>query len=377
MNLQLIARFFSIIFTVALLMLASCHETKEKASENKQSAADCCMPAAGSRFEQSAKATHGNQDSIGFKFMVLIPGNTFTMGARETNFARKDEFPQHQVQVDSFYMDLHPVTNAQFRQFVESTGYITTAETAPDWEEMKQQLPPGTPRPPDSLLVPASLVFRSPGQQVSRQDYQSWWDWVPGASWKHPLGSGSSIEGKDDYPVVHISWFDANAYAEWAGKRLPTEAEWEYAARGINQNNIYPWGNDPVTPDKANYWQGEFPYKDLGTDQFNGVSPVKSFPANSFGLYDMAGNVWEWTADWYHADSYSMAARDVVSVNPPGPDKSYDPMEPGIPKRSIRGGSFLCNDSYCAGYRASARMKSSPDSGMLHLGFRLVRTFKE
>jgi formylglycine-generating enzyme len=374
LHLQRISIFSFSIFTVPLLILISCQGKNEKTSDQAQSSADCCMPAKGSRFEQSAKASSGYQDSIGLESMVLIPGNTFTMGARETQFSRKDEFPKHQVIVDSFYMDIHPVTNAQFRLFVESTGYITTAEIAPDWEEMKQQLPSGTLRPPDSLLVPASLVFRSPGQQVSRQDYQSWWDWVPGASWKHPLGPGSSIEGKDDYPVVHISWFDANAYAEWAGKRLPTEAEWEYATRGINQNNIYPWGNDPVTPDKANYWQGEFPYNDLGTDKFNGIAPVKSFPANTFGLYDMAGNVWEWTADWYHADYYSMAARKAVSINPSGPDTSYDPMEPGIPKKSIRGGSYLCNDSYCAGYRASARMKSSPDSGMLHLGFRLVKS---
>lgn len=370
----LISKLTVTFFFFSLLSLTSCRDFIENVNLKNNSDTDCCIPAIEGRYNQSTKPTNKNQDSIGNESMVLIPGNTFTMGARERQFARKDEFPQHRVKINSFYMDIHPVTNAQFRLFVESTGYVTTAEMAPDWEEMKQQLPPGTPKPPDSLLVPASLVFRSPGQQVSRQDYQSWWEWVPGASWKHPLGPGSSIEGKDDYPVVHISWYDANAYADWAGKRLPTEAEWEYAALGGNYKNIYPWGNDPITPDKANYWQGEFPYNDLGADQFNGIAPVKSFPANSFGLYDMAGNVWEWTADWYHADYYNFKANQFVSYNPKGPAKSYDPMEPGIPKKSIRGGSFLCNDSYCAGYRASARMKSSPDSGMLHLGFRLVRS---
>lgn len=295
------------------------------------------------------------------------------MGARENVFARPDEFPNNRVKVDSFLMDKHPVTNAQFRRFVEATGYVTTAEVAPDWEEIKQQLPPGTPRPPDSLLVPASLVFQSPGRRVSMNDYQSWWNWVPGANWRHPMGPDSSIEGKDDHPVVHISWYDANAYAEWAGKRLPTEAEWEFAARGGFNDYIYPWGNDPVTPERANFWQGEFPYFDLGEDGFEGAAPVMSFPANGYGLYDMAGNVWQWTADWYHAQYYEMLAGEELTINPQGPQTSFDPMEQGVAKRTIRGGSFLCNDSYCAGYRASARMKSSPDTGSMHVGFRLVR----
>ena len=305
--------------------------------------------------------------------MVLITGGTFTMGARENEFARNDEFPNNRVKVRDFFMDIHPVTNAQFREFVEATGYVTTAELPPDWEEMKKQLPPGTPKPHDSLLVPASLVFRSPSRRVHMGDYQSWWEWLPGANWRHPHGPGSSVEGMDNHPVVHVSWFDAQAYAEWAGKRLPTEAEWEYAARGGHDDYIYPWGNEPVSPGKANYWQGNFPYVNVVDDGFEESAPVMSFEPNGFGLYDMAGNVWQWTADWYHAEHYSHIASGRVIRNYKGPATSHDPMEPGIPKKTIRGGSFLCNDSYCAGYRASSRMKSSPDTGSLHVGFRLVK----
>jgi len=365
-----------LLFIALLLSFTACKSNQENKNTLSQTDVDsCCMPVASSRFGN----TDGTSAPAGVKTieihgtMALIPGGTFTMGARERQFAKPDEFPNNEIEVNSFYMDIHPVTNAQFRDFVEATGYITTAEVAPDWEEIKQQLPPGTPKPDESLLVPASLVFQSPGQRVSLNNYQSWWEWVPGANWKHPLGPDSSIEGKDEFPVVHISWYDANAYAQWAGKRLPTEAEWEYAARGGHNNYIYPWGNELITPRKANYWQGEFPYSDKQEDGFDGPSPVRSFPANGYGLYDMAGNVWEWTADWYHHDYYKMLAREEITQNPTGPTTSFDPAEPGLDKKTIRGGSFLCNDSYCAGYRASARMKSSPDSGMLHLGFRLVK----
>jgi formylglycine-generating enzyme len=238
---------------------------------------------------------------------------------------------------------------------------------------MKAQLPPGTPKPHDSMLVPASLVFRSPTHRVHLNDYQSWWEWVPGANWSHPAGPDSSIEGKDDHPVVQVSWYDAQAYAEWAGKRLPSEAEWEYAARGGNDNYIYPWGNARVSPDKANYWQGTFPYQNAVEDGYERTAPVKTFPPNDFGLYDMAGNVWQWTSDYYHAEYYSTLASQGTITNYSGPDTWYDPTEPGVPKKAIRGGSFLCNDSYCAGYRASSRMRSSPDTGSLHTGFRLVK----
>ena len=356
---------------VLLPILFACQSPPKKESP------ESCMPnGASGRFLISEnvgtnKSPFENPDSM--KEMVLIPGGVFEMGAREERFSKPDEFPVHKVRLDSFYIDKHPVTNAEFKAFVEATGYITTAEKKPQWADLKKQLPPGTPKPPDSVLVAASLVFQSPKKKVSLNDYQSWWRWVPGADWKHPHGPGSSIEGLDDYPVVHVSWYDAQAYARWAGKRLPTEAEWEYAARGGHNDYIYPWGNDLVAADKANFWQGDFPYYNTDKDGFDGAAPVGSFPANGFGLYDMAGNVWEWTADWYHADYYKKLSKSGITDNPRGPKSSYDPAEPGVSKRSIRGGSFLCNDSYCAGYRSSARMKSSPDSGMMHLGFRCVR----
>jgi formylglycine-generating enzyme len=363
---------------LALLHFSGCQLTS--GGDSKQATAEdasCCMPVASSRFgaiagEGSVLASTADEDPANVG-MAMIPGGTFTLGARESQFARPDEFPNRQVSVNSFLMDIHPVTNAQFRAFVEATGYVTTAEKDVDWEEMKKQLPRGTPRPHDSLLRASSMVFESPKGQVSMNDYQSWWRWQTGASWMHPSGPGSTIVGLDNYPVVHVSWDDAQAFAQWAGKRLPTEAEWEYAARGGNDDFIYPWGNDPVSPDRANYWQGEFPYRNVVDDGFEGIAPVKSFPPNAFGLYDMAGNVWQWTSDWFHASYYSTLPAGTVTDNPQGPNTSYDPLEPGVPKKSIRGGSFLCNDSYCAGYRASSRMKSSPDSGMSHLGFRCVK----
>lgn len=364
--------FLPIIFPV-LFFSCSGTESKQAQSETKATE-DCCMPSSSSRFAgESPDAMKSNGSEEISRHMILIPGGRFTMGARENEFARRDEFPNIEVEVDSFMMDKHPVTNAQFREFVEVTGYVTTAEVAPDWEEIKKQVPPGTPKPHDSLLVAASLVFVSPEHPVSQDNYQQWWRWMPGANWKHPLGPDSSIEGMDDFPVVHVSWFDAQAYAQWAGKRLPTEAEYEYAARGGKSDFIYPWGNERVSAEKANYWQGTFPYNNTVDDGYLTAAPVMSFPSNGFGLFDMAGNVWQWTQDWYHHDYYQSVAESTPLLNPTGPESSYDPMEPGIPKKSIRGGSFLCNDSYCAGYRASARMKSSPDSGMMHLGFRCVK----
>ncbi len=364
--------FLPFIFPV-LFFSCSGNESKQEQSETKVTE-DCCMPSSSSRFAgESSDAMKSNESEEISSDMILIPGGRFTMGARENEFARRDEFPNIEVEVDSFMMDKHPVTNAQFREFVEATGYVTTAEVAPDWEEIKKQVPPGTPKPHDSLLVAASLVFVSPDHPVSQDNYQQWWRWMPGANWKHPLGPDSSIEWMDDFPVVHVSWFDAQAYAQWAGKRLPTEAEYEYAARGGKNDFIYPWGNERVSAEKANYWQGTFPYDNTVDDGYLTAAPVMSFPSNGFGLFDMAGNVWQWTQDWYHHDYYQSVAERTPLLNPTGPDSSYDPMEPGIPKKSIRGGSFLCNDSYCAGYRASARMKSSPDSGMMHLGFRCVK----
>jgi len=305
--------------------------------------------------------------------MVWIPSGTFVMGGNN-NQARKDEYPNHKVQLTGFYMDATEVTNEQFEAFVKATGYITTAEKDVDWNEIKKQLPANTPKPDDSLLKAASLVFRKTTGEVDLNDYSQWWSWTKGANWKHPSGPQSNIIGKEKYPVTHVSWDDANAYCKWAGKRLPTEAEWEFASRGGLLNNTYSWGNDFEENGTAhcNFWQGSFPYLNTNKDGFLGAAPVKSFAPNKYGLYDMAGNVWEWCADLYNNSYYTQLSKQAISINPKGPSKSYDPDEPTISKRVMRGGSYLCNDSYCSGYRVSARMKSSPDSGMEHLGFRCV-----
>jgi formylglycine-generating enzyme required for sulfatase activity len=281
-------------------------------------------------------------------------------------------------------MDKTEVTNKQFRAFVEATHYITTAEKGPDWEELKKQLPPGTPKPAAELLVAASLVFTPPDHAVDLHDASQWWSWVKGADWRHPEGPGSSIEGKDDYPVVQVSWYDGKAYAQWASERLPTEAEWEYAARGGLMGGAYPWGKTGILDcgPKANTWQGDFPQTNSGWDGYAGLAPVGSFAANGYGLYDMAGNVWEWCSDWYDAGYYGAGAGVAaavgaggsagVVVDPQGPARSNDPSEPSIPKKVVRGGSFLCNAVYCKGYRVSSRMKTSPDTGLENTGFRCV-----
>ena len=337
-------------------------------------------PAAGSSAagypDAAARAAHPG--------MVWVPGGTFKMGA-DNDQALPDEYPKHPVTVSGFWIDRTEVTNAQFAAFVRATGYVTTAERKPDWNELKKQLPPGTEKPDASLLVPASLVFSPPDHPVDLNDYSVWWEWKKGASWRHPHGPGSSIAGKDNYPVVHVSWYDAVAYCKWAHKRLPTEAEWEFAARGGLADKVYPWGNEqPASagasgstgavaagPARGNFWEGHFPDKNTAADGFYYSAPVGSFAPNGYGLVDMAGNVWEWCADYYRSDYYkSLGAQPVV--NPRGPSSSYDPDEPYARKRVIRGGSFLCNESYCTGYRVSRRMKSTEDSGMEHVGFRAV-----
>jgi len=305
--------------------------------------------------------------------MVWVPGGEFTMGT-DSDLGWPDEKPAHRVRVDGFWMDATDVTNAEFRKFVEATGYVTTAEKPPDADEILRQMPPGTPRPTKGKLVPASLVFMPTKGPVSLNDYSQWWKWTPGADWRHPEGPGSDIKGKDDHPVVHVSWDDAVAYATWAGKRLPTEAEWEFAARGGLENQPYVWGADKPTDTHvhANIWQGEFPYKNSAADGFVRTSPVKTFPPNGYGLYDMSGNVWQWCSDWYQADLYRHRVGKDVIVNPPGPEKSFDPRQPYTPLRAQKGGSFLCNDSYCTRYRPSARHGCTPDTGMSHMGFRCV-----
>jgi formylglycine-generating enzyme required for sulfatase activity len=310
-------------------------------------------------------------DSVSHEGMVWIPGGTYLMGANDQE-GREDEYPQHQVRVSGFWMDATEVTNAQFRRFVESTGYVTTAEIAPDWNEISKQLPPGTPKPHDSLLVPASLVFVKQPAGSGLGDPSVWWSWKKGANWRHPQGQGSDLKGKDNHPVVHVSFDDAVAYCRWAGKRLPTEAEWEFAARG-GKTTIYPWGDEPIEQGKpkANSWQGTFPSVNTGWDKFQGAAPVRSFAPNPFGLFDMAGNVWEWCADWYRNDYYTSVSNQLLQ-DPQGPSTSYDPQEPTVPKKVVRGGSFLCNDSYCKGYRVTSRMKTATDTGLEHTGFRCV-----
>jgi formylglycine-generating enzyme len=305
--------------------------------------------------------------------MVWIPGGEFTMGD-DSALAWPDEKPAHRVRVDGFWMDEHELTNDQFRTFVDATRYVTTAERAPSLDDVMRQMPPGTPAPQRESLVPGSLVFRPTSGRVDLNDYSQWWHWTPGASWKHPEGPGSDIAGKSDHPVVHVSWDDALAYARWAGKRLPTEAEWEFAARSGVDGQIYVWGDKPFAPEKsqANIWQGEFPFRNDARDGFERTAPVKSFPPNSLGLFDMAGNVWEWCADWYQRDLYQQRAGQGLIDNPAGPARSLDPTRPYTPQRVQRGGSFLCNDDYCARYRPSSRHGCSPDTGMSHVGFRCV-----
>jgi len=309
--------------------------------------------------------------------MVWIPGGEFTMGSTIPP-AKKDEQPTHLVKVNGFWMDTTPVTNRQFKEFVDATGYVTTAEKAPTLDEIMCQVPPGTPPPPPELLVPASLVFKATDGPVPLNSNRYWLEWKPGADWKHPTGPQSSIEGKEDHPVVQISWFDAVAYAKWAGKRLPTEAEWEYAAHGGKKDNQYVWGNEEFSEEhpQANIWQGEFPYKSTKSDGYYGTTPVKTYKANSFGLYDMSGNVWQWCSDLYHASYYSEEAKKEISDNPTGPNKSYDPEEPYAVKYVHKGGSFLCHKSYCKGYRISARMKTCPDTSLNHLGFRCAMSLE-
>jgi formylglycine-generating enzyme required for sulfatase activity len=308
------------------------------------------------------------------KGMVYIPAGSFQMGGK-TEQASPDEYPRRAVEVSAFFMDEHEVTNREFAEFVRATNYITVAERAIDWEVLKQQLPPGTPKPDDSVLQPGSLVFKKTSGEVNLQDYVQWWVWTTDANWWQPEGPGSSIEDRMEHPVVHIAWEDANAYAKWAGKRLPTEAEWEWAAMGGKDDPNYPWGDEPAqaAAKLANFWQGAFPYLNSKEDGYETTAPVKSFPPNGYNLYDMAGNVWEWCSDKYNYDAYQLTRSEKLVKNPQGPGASYDPQEPTVPKRSMRGGSFLCHDSYCSGYRVSRRMKSSEDSSFNHTGFRCVK----
>jgi formylglycine-generating enzyme required for sulfatase activity len=300
--------------------------------------------------------------------VVWIPGGTFLMGCDK---AYKEERPTHHVTVSGFWIDRAPITNAEFARFVEATGHVTTAEIAPDPTEYPGAIP--------EMMRPGSLVFVKPNSPVDRRDFRNWWQYIFGADWRHPYGPGSSIEGKDDHPVVHVSYRDVEAYARWSGLDLPTEAEWEFAARGGLDGAMYAWG-DQFNPNgqwMANTWQGEFPRKNLKLDGYEGTSPVASFPANGYGLYDMIGNVWEWTEDWYrsrHPDEPQKAC--CTPTNPRGATKSesYDPCQPNIdiPRKVLKGGSHLCAPNYCRRYRPAARHPEPVDTSTCHVGFRCV-----
>lgn len=309
--------------------------------------------------------------------MVWIPGGEFSMGSDSESESlcgmpgtTRDAQPIHRVSVDGFWMDSTEVTNEQFARFVEATGYITVAEQKPTQAEF--------PTAPPENLIAGSTVFTPTETPVPFDNYFQWWNYVAGADWRHPTGPDSNIAGREKYPVVQVVYEDAVAYAQWAGKRLPTEAEWEFAARGGTAGDTYVWGQElkPGGKFQANIYQGEFPLVngDTGEDGFRGIAPVAQYGKNPFGLYDMAGNVWEWTSDWYRADYYqTLSEQGGVARNPQGPDTPFDPAEPTEKKRVHRGGSFLCTDKYCTRYIVGTRGKGEVRTGSNHVGFRCVK----
>jgi len=300
--------------------------------------------------------------------MIWIPGGTFRMGSEDFY---PEERPIRDVKVDGFWIDRHVVTNSDFSRFVDATGYQTVAE--------RPLNPAEFPGAPPENLVPGALVFQKSSHPVDLANYGNWWAWVPGASWRHPLGPQSSLTGFERHPVVHVAYEDAEAYARWAGGDLPTEAEWEFAARGGLDGKAFTWGDEhfPDGVAMANSWQGQFPWQNLLVDGYEGTSPAGSFPPNGYGLYDMAGNVWEWTSDWYntrHPDEKSCCGGPKINPRVTSPDRSYDPRQPQfrIPRRVVKGGSHLCAPNYCLRYRPAARQPQMIDSGMSHLGFRCI-----
>ena len=307
--------------------------------------------------------------------MVWIPGGEFSMGSEDPREslcggpdAMPDARPIHRVHVDGFWMDKTEVTNEEFQKFVAATGYVTIAERTPRAEDF-----PGAP--PENLVA-GSVVFTPPDEPVPLNNHYLWWDYIKGRTGGIPLGPESDLAGRGRYPVVHIAYRDARAYAKWAGKRLPTEAEWEFAARGGLSGALYTWGDDLRPDDKwmANIFQGKFPLSDKADDGFAGIAPVAQFPPNGYGLYDLAGNVWEWCSDWYRPDYYSeLAKAGGTARNPTGPVSSFDPSEPTEKKRVQRGGSFLCTDQYCTRYMVGTRGKGEVSTGDNHLGFRCVK----
>ena len=364
---------FSAICTFLLL---GCNE-KEKSKNNQKDSSTASIAQSTGKIDTTVvkDMPEGVNVPTG---MVWVPGGVFTKGAVASDqIAMSHERPAHKVAVDGFFIDVTEVTNGQFKKFVEETGYVTVAEREIDWEEMKKQLPEGTPKPHDSIMQPGSLTFKKAKSTVPNlYDFSQWWKWTIGANWRHPNGPDSNIEGKDDFPVVHVAYEDALAYCEWANRRLPTEAEWELAARGDNFESVYFWGNSGEGLNKkANTWEGEFPVTNTSEDGFEGRAPVKSYPSNSLGLFDMAGNVWEWTSDWYNSNYYNeLSTQNTIVKNPQGATSPYNARDPYAREKVMKGGSFLCNASYCASYRVSARMATSLDSSLEHLGFRTVAT---
>jgi formylglycine-generating enzyme required for sulfatase activity len=308
--------------------------------------------------------------------MAWIPGGEFSMGCADPMLcvdggheAMIDARPIHRVYVDGFWMDKTDVTNAQFAEFVAATGYVTVAEQTPKAEDF-----PGAP--PENLVAGSTVFTPTPGP-VPLNDHFQWWRYEHGANWRRPEGPKSDIKGREQYPVVQVAYPDAVAYAKWAGKRLPTEAEWEFAARGGLSGRMFAWGDEfhPEGKAMANTYQGQFPVKDTGADGFAGIAPVAQFPANGYGLYDMSGNVWQWCSDWYRPDYYeALAAAGTAARNPDGPSVPFDPAEPTEKKRSQRGGSFLCTDQYCSRYIVGTRGKGEVNTASNHVGFRCVRS---
>ena len=325
-------------------------------------------------------ANNQKDKSISFETpdgMVWVEGKSYTKGAKQNDdYAMMREKPSHEVYIDGFYIDVTEVTNNQFQKFVNETGYLTIAEREIDWGEMKKSLPAGTPKPHDSILQPGSLIFNDKLKKVDdMNNYFQWWRWQTGANWRSPKGPGSNIENKGNYPVVHIAYEDAKAYCEWANRRLPTEAEWESAAQGNYKNAVFPWGDDlKLLNSNANTWQGNFPVKNESIDGYEMIAPVKSFPANSIGVFDMVGNVWEITDDLFNVNYYSEISTETELKNLKGASSCYNPSNPYEIQYVMKGGSFLCHDSYCASYRISARMGVSVGSGSDHTGFRTVAT---
>ena len=311
--------------------------------------------------------------------MVWVSSKSFTKGGKAgDNYAMEREFPSHEVYVDGFFIDITEVTNKQFKKFVQETGYITIAEREIKWDEIKKNLPPNTPKPADSVLQPGSLIFNKEIKEVGNMgDYFQWWKWKIGANWKQPLGPGSTITNMDDFPVVHVAYEDALAYCKWAGRRLPTEAEWESAAQGNFDDAIFSWGNElSLLNQNANTWQGDFPIENTFLDKHESIAVVKSYPPNSIGVYDMIGNVWEITSDLFNINHYKELDLNESIKNPKGASSCYNPSNPYELQYIMKGGSFLCHDSYCASYRISSRMGVSIGSASDHMGFRTVATLE-